>query len=123
MIFTIFLKELRDTLRDRRTIIAMIVVPILVFPLIMGLSATVTTHFAEQQKEEVLKIALISENTDNQFSKIFASIPNEFGPKELIFREDTLELRKDINSDSIQVAFFIPSSFDAEQKENKQSTI
>jgi len=33
---TIYLKELRDILRDRRTLIAMILVPILVFPLIIG---------------------------------------------------------------------------------------
>src|SRR5690554_7191441 len=90
MIFTIFKKELKDTLRDRRTIIAMIVVPILVFPLIIGLSTTVTKHFDEQQKEEVLKIALISDKTDNQFSQTLASIPDTLGPKELIFREDTL---------------------------------
>lgn len=123
MIFTIFKKELKDTLRDRRTIIAMIVVPILVFPLIIGLSTTVTKHFDEQQKEEVLKIALISDKTDNQFSQTLASIPDTLGPKELIFREDTLGLRKDINNDSIQLAFFIPTSFDDEQAKNKQSTV
>ena len=32
MIFTIFKKELKDTLRDRRTIIMMLVIPTLIFP-------------------------------------------------------------------------------------------
>src|SRR5690554_1073525 len=123
MIFTIFKKELKDTLRDRRTIIAMIVVPILVFPLIIGLSTTVTKYFSEQQKEEVLKIAIISSNTDNQFTQHLSAIPDSLGPKDLIFREDTLELRKEISQDSIQLAFVIPANFDEEQKENKQSTI
>lgn len=123
MIFTIFKKELKDTLRDRRTIIAMIVVPILVFPLIIGISTSVSKHFADQQKEEVLKIAVISTKTDNQFTQHLASIPDSFGPKDLIFREDTLGLRKEISTDSIQLAFVIPANFDEEQSENKQSTI
>ena len=33
---TIFKKELIDTIRDRRTIIAMIIIPLLLFPVIFG---------------------------------------------------------------------------------------
>ena len=32
MIFQIFKKELLDTLRDRRTLVTMLVIPILIFP-------------------------------------------------------------------------------------------
>lgn len=123
MIFTIFKKELKDTLRDRRTIIAMIVVPVLVFPILLGLTTTVTKYFAEKQQEEVLKIAVISTATDNQFTQQLSGIPESFGPKTLIFREDTLGLRKEISNDSIQLAFVIPSDFDTQQDSNLQSTI
>ena len=34
-VVTVYLKELRDSLRDRRTIISMIVVPVLAMPLLM----------------------------------------------------------------------------------------
>ena len=37
MILTVFGKELRDMLRDRRTIISMIVIPTFVMPALMGL--------------------------------------------------------------------------------------
>ena len=123
MIFTIFKKELKDTLRDRRTIIAMIVVPILVFPIILALSSTVTKYFDDKQKEEVLKIALISDATDNQFTQRLSAIPDSLGPKELIFRQDTVGLNNEISIDSIQLAFVIPSNFDQDQDSNKQSTI
>src|SRR5690554_1829896 len=123
MIFTIFKKELKDTLRDRRTIIVMIVVPVLVFPILLGLTTTVTKYFAEKQKEEVLKIAVVSTATDNQFTQQLSTIPESFGPKELIFREDTLGLKEEISKDSIQLAFVIPPNFDAQQDSNQQSTI
>ncbi|WP_107037596.1 ABC transporter permease [Brumimicrobium mesophilum] len=123
MIFTIFKKELKDTLRDRRTIIAMIVVPVLVFPILLGLSTTVTKYFAEKQKEEVLNIAVISSDSDNQFTQRLSGMPEEMGPKTLVFREDTLGLKEEIQDDSIQLAFVIPSDFDAQQDSNQQSTI
>ena len=39
MIFNIFKKELKETLRDRRTIMTMIVIPILLFPIILNVSS------------------------------------------------------------------------------------
>ena len=36
MIFRIFRKELLDTLRDRRTLMTMLVIPILAFPIIIN---------------------------------------------------------------------------------------
>jgi len=123
MIFTIFKKELKDTLRDRRTIIAMIVVPVLVFPILLGLSTTVTKYFANKQKEEVLKIAIVSSDSDNQFTQMLSAIPDSLGPKDIIFREDTLGLKKEISEDSLQLAIIIPTNFDNDQDSNQQSTI
>jgi sodium transport system permease protein len=123
MIFTIFKKELKDTLRDRRTIIAMIVVPVLVFPILLALTTTVTKYFADKQQEEVLKIAVVSASTDNQFTQRLSAIPDEFGPKTLVFRTDTVGINKEISEDSIQLAFVIPADFNQQQDSNQQSTI
>ena len=48
----IFKKELIDTLRDRRTIIAMIVVPLLLIPAIIGITVKVQTSAAKKEKEK-----------------------------------------------------------------------
>lgn len=123
MIFTLFKKELKDTLRDRRTIIAMIVVPILVFPLILGLSTTISKSFAENQQEEELMIAVVTKDGTNQFIDALAAIPDSLGPKTLIHHADTVGVKKSIQEDSIQLAFVIPPHFDQQQQDNKQSVI
>ena len=46
MIFNVYKKEIRDTLRDRRTIIMMIVIPTLVFPIIMNAYMKISDKFA-----------------------------------------------------------------------------
>lgn len=123
MIFTIFKKEIKDTLRDRRTIIAMIVIPILVFPLILGLVTQVSSSFEKEQKEETLNIALISDNTSNNFTLALDAIPDSLGPKRLIFRKDTLGLRKLIDDDSIQIAINIPVNYDAKMDSGESVSI
>lgn len=123
MIFTIFKKELIDTLRDRRTIIAMIVVPVLVFPILLGISTNIGKHFDEKQKEEVLKIAIVSDKTENQFTQRLSAIPDSLGPKKLVFKQDTVGLINEIKMDSLKLAFVIPSDFDKQQLNNQQSTI
>ncbi|MGM0478929.1 MAG: ABC transporter permease [Bacteroidota bacterium] len=112
MIFTIFKKELKDTLRDRRTIIAMIVIPVLVFPLILGLATQISKSFTEDQKEETLTIALIGENHSNRFVTAFDAIPDSLGPKKLIFKDDTSGIRNLIEKDSVQLAIQIPADYD-----------
>lgn len=123
MIFTIFKKELKDTLRDRRTLIAMIVIPILVFPLILGISTSISASFADKQQNDVFSIALLTDEPGNQFVKELLSIPDSLGPKEIqfyTFEENAEEL---ILSDSAQIAIAIPSSFDAEQLAMKSSDV
>ena len=57
-------KELLDTLRDRRTLIAMIVVPMLVFPVLMVGMARYTQSVAEKARSKVLTIAVADPNHD-----------------------------------------------------------
>tara|TARA_B100000508_G_C11465718_1_gene282258 strand:+ start:2609 stop:3802 length:1194 start_codon:yes stop_codon:yes gene_type:complete len=123
MIFTIFKKELKDTLRDRRTIIAMIVIPVLVFPLIMGLITQISSSFEEGQKEEELTIALISEDPGNKLITSLDAIPDSIGPKRFTFMTDTSGIRKLINDDSVQVAISIPSDYDKQIESGKSVPI
>jgi sodium transport system permease protein len=123
MIYTIFKKELKDTLRDRRTILTMIVVPVLVFPVIMGLFGSVSSSLEESQDEKQLNIALISANTSNTFTRRLSAIPDSLGPKKLIFMEDTLGLRNLIDQDSVQIAIVIPSDYDQKLEDGKSAEV
>ncbi|MEX1191043.1 MAG: ABC transporter permease [Brumimicrobium sp.] len=120
MIFTIFNKELKDTLRDRRTIIAMIVIPVLIFPLILGIMTQVSASFEAKQKEEVFNIAIVSKDASNSFIEHLSSIPDSLGPKKLQFFSDTTGIREEISKDSIQLAFVIPPNIEELRKNNQQ---
>ena len=52
MIFKIFKKELKETLRDKRTLIMMLVIPILIFPLILNVVVGVSSSFEESAENK-----------------------------------------------------------------------
>ena len=57
----VYLKELIDILRDRRTLIAMIVVPIVLYPLLMLGSIQAVTMQSEKMREEQVKVYTVSD--------------------------------------------------------------
>ena len=123
MIFTIFKKELKDTLRDRRTLIAMIVIPILVFPLILGVSTSISASFADKQQNEVFSIAVLTDEPANLFVQELLSIPDSIGPKDIKFYPFEEDAESLILTDSAQIAISIPSSFDTDQSDLKSSEV
>ena len=117
MIFTIFKKELLDTLRDRRTLMMMLVIPILVFPVIMNVFFSVSESFQEKAATKTLKIGIVGGEDGFIFTEL-NSIPEAAGKKELIIIKDTSELTKLIKSDSIQLGI-VEKSGTVEQLANK----
>ncbi len=107
-LWTIFSKELQDTLRDRRTLMIMIFVPLLLIPVILSLTTSLTKGNSETIMKQIIRMAITS---------------NDNG-KKLV---DDLKLRKDIlilenikpykynqliREDSLDIALIIPSDFD-----------
>ena len=111
MIRTIFFKELRDTLRDRRTVMMMIVIPTLIFPIIMTIFVRVSASFQEEAAEKKVKIGLVSQYT-SRFEQELTHLPKELGKKELTPFSDTTELIKAIRNDSIQLGIYVPQNAD-----------
>lgn len=122
MIFTVFKKELRDTLRDRRTVMMMIVIPTLVFPIIMSLFMTVSASFQKEAAEKKVKIGLVS-NQVGSLEADLLKVPEILGKREFIPFTDTLSLIKAIRSDSIQVGIFIPNNAEQLKKEMKPISV
>jgi len=58
-ILTVYLKELKDSLRDRRTLISMIVVPTLIMPIIMFGVGTVMSKVMQQAQSETVSVMLL----------------------------------------------------------------
>ena len=118
MIFTIFKKELKDTLRDKRTLMMMLVIPILIFPVILSVFVTVSESFSAEAAQKELKIGFVG-SEDNYFLEKLESIPESFGKKKIIIYNDSLALKKDIKADSIQIGMFTSPTFQASLSEKK----
>ena len=112
MIFTIFKKELKDTLRDKRTLMMMLVIPILVFPIIMNIFVGVSATFSEEAATKKVKIGFVGEK-DNYVLKQLKNLPKEMGKKEIVFYSDSIQLKKDLKLDSIQIGMFSEKEFSA----------
>jgi sodium transport system permease protein len=69
-IIVIFKKELIDTLRDRRTLISMIAIPLLLFPILIGISSRVMMSQMKQAQEKVLKVALHTSGNAEEFRRL-----------------------------------------------------
>jgi len=55
----VFLKEIKELLRDRKTLFFMIALPILVFPLIFGAISYFTSKAYDEEQNRVLKYSLV----------------------------------------------------------------
>ncbi len=122
MIFTLFKKELKETLRDRRTILMMIIIPTLVFPVIMTLFMSISEGFQKEIASKNVKIGVISPK-NSLFDKDLAQLPNQLGKKTFIQFNDTATLIKAIKNDSIQLGFVIPQNTDETLKKLKTVSI
>jgi sodium transport system permease protein len=58
-IITIYFKELRDSLRDRRTLISMIVIPTLVMPLLIFGVGAIMTKVIKTARDEASPIVIL----------------------------------------------------------------
>lgn len=111
MIFNIFKKELKETLRDKRTLIMMLVIPILIFPLILNVVVGVSSSFEESAENKTLKIGILGE-PDDYFAQKLDEIPNALGPKTLIpYHGDSIKMRADLKEEKLDLIFIYDSKF------------
>jgi sodium transport system permease protein len=64
-------KEITDLLRDKRTLMTMIIIPLLVFPLIMGITGKITSNNIRKEQEKVLKIGIIENANTSIIKQLF----------------------------------------------------
>jgi len=110
MIFTIFKKELKDTLRDRRTLFMMLIIPVLVFPIILTLFVRVSEAFNEEASNKEIKIGYVGSD-ESYVRKKLEALSDEEGKKKFIAYSDTSSLKKDLKADSVQLGMYVPPGF------------
>ena len=104
-IFTVWKKELKDTIRDRRTLMVSIIMPIIFMPVIMIGSFKLQESQIKSAEKQVAVVAF--ENQDAA-----PSLVNYLKSQDKVeIREGLGELRQKLNNGEIQVIISPPEDF------------
>lgn len=122
MIFKIFRKELKDTLRDRRTLIMMLVIPVLIFPIILNVFVGVSASFSEEAGTREVKIGSVAAEHNYVLGKLDL-LPDDYGKKQMVSYQDTNTLINDVRKDSIQIGIYMPADFSEYLKNKKPAPV
>jgi sodium transport system permease protein len=122
MIFTIFKKELKETLRDRRTLLMMIVIPVLIIPVILNISTGLMSNVEQEAASKEMRIGILG-TKDSFLGKEISSIPSAFGKKKIRFYNDSLSLQRDLKIDSLDLGVISDSQLENKLKLKVPATI
>jgi sodium transport system permease protein len=109
-ILTVYLKELKDSLRDRRTLISMVVVPTLLMPLITFGFGTVMSKVIRQAQQEATSLVILG-GADSP--GIVAALKADPKFRVLETGEDYRQL---ISEKRVRLAVELPAGFEAALK-------
>jgi sodium transport system permease protein len=112
-VLTVFKKELIDSLRDRRTLIAMVIVPLLLFPLLISISTSMLISHAKEAEAKALRIGLILNGAAADFRDTLAARDDV----RLVEGISVEEGRTLVRSDSLDVFLVFDPAFDQQVAE------
>lgn len=107
--WVVFRKELRDTLRDRRTLVAMVVVPLLLFPLLMVGMAKFSQSRAAEARDKTLAVAV----ADAEASSGLAAYLRQEPGLEISEVQDVTALPERVRTEELDAAIIIPAGYGA----------
>ena len=116
---TVFFKEMKDVLRDRKTLLLMIVLPIVVVPLLLNLLIGFVIKKEQEAKTEVLEYVVFGDEFAPQLAKTFEAA-NGF-KKVALGSPD--ELVAAIREDRIDFGLVIPEKTAAQLSGQEQASI
>ena len=92
-IYTIIIKEMRDLIRDRRTMFFMVVFPALIIPLIIGGGTKLTVFLASKEMDKSIDIAISGYEHDNRLG-------------DFIEKQENINIVTDIPEDQFKANIF-----------------
>lgn len=101
-------KEFLDLLRDKRTLIRMILIPLLVFPVIINLVTMVQSSAAEKEMAKEIKVGYVLNGHDGSMVEQMKKAPN-YSFKAYT---DSTNMKQDVKNDSLSVGLVYSEQFD-----------
>ncbi|MEE4177493.1 MAG: ABC transporter permease [Bacteroides sp.] len=106
-IITIASKEFLDTLRDKRTLIMMVIIPILIFPLIFSLITKLQQNVINKEQRSSLVTGVINLDQENGLEKFLKG----HEALTIVSVQDQAQLEQLIRKDSLQIGVIIEEGF------------
>lgn len=106
-IFTVYQKELRDSLRDRRTLISMIVMPMLMIPGIMALAFGISSKAISKARQEIPTVMVLG---GDDSTVLRAALAKDSKVRLVPFAANW---KQQISDKQLRAAVEIPAGFDA----------
>ena len=106
-IFTVYRKELRDSLRDRRTLMSMIIIPTLMIPGILAVAVGVSTKMINKARGEVPTVMVLGGDDSPVLRAALAADPK------LHLVRTAANWKQQISDKQLRAAVEIPAGFDA----------
>jgi sodium transport system permease protein len=107
-IIIIFRKEIKDLLRDKRTLMTMVVIPLLMFPLIFSVMGKIMTSQIKKEQEKVLNIGI----SDNGNASALLSLFDGKKDIKITKYQDAARFDSLIQSGKLDGAIIIGQGFD-----------
>ncbi|MEO6005616.1 MAG: ABC transporter permease [Opitutus sp.] len=116
-ILTVYLKELKDSLRDRRTLLSMIIIPTLVMPgLMFGVGKIATTVFSKARQEVPRVMVLGGDDSPGVVTQLKAS-------KKLNVVASVPDWREQISEKKVRGVVQLPDGFEAGLRAGKAEAV
>jgi sodium transport system permease protein len=112
-------KEFKDTIRDKRTLMAMIVVPLLLFPVIFSLVGGLQSESMEKAMSRELKIAVVGSDVPVELEEQLKAGNNI---RLVSFSQDT-SYRRYVRGDSLDAAVVVPPDFNSKVHQMKTGNL
>lgn len=117
--WTIYLKELLELTRDRKTLIFTVLIPIFAMPLIFGGFAYVSSNMSKKAQTAELTYALFGKDNAPALSQLFTQ---DTSLREVALG-DTGQIRQAIDDGRIKFAVVIAPEFDSALQQQRQASI
>ena len=115
----VFKKEIKELLRDRKTLFFMIALPLLIFPLIFGIVGFVSKQAIDKAESQVLDYGIVGGQYAPDIVKELQQ-PDKFNQVEIAVDADYAAL---IRSDTIDFVLEIPANYSSNVLENGQANL
>src|SRR5579862_3178761 len=116
-IWIVYRKELREALRDRRTLISALLVPLILFPLLTAGLGYAIVQLAGKAKEEVPDVMIIGGDDSPQ---VIAGLEN-FGKIRVVPTHS--DWKQEISDKAVRAAVEIPPGFQKDIESEKPATV